>query len=687
FKMAILAKYTDPRGAAGVSDRLPIAPVDVSRFAYRLPYAALDVSACQWCNRTDVAGQPTLTHLAVGLRDWDFGATESGDVNLSDEPNPGKIQPGAAAAPLVEAVQPALFTTPLPLSLTGGTGRPGDELQYSASFTNTNDIEATGWMLLRAIDPETTDGQFGAYHFGLDPETIIPDPTRALLPVTFMPVQVHAWRAASWFRSLSAPLVKGYRNQESGTPAVYGTATGTYLVALNYNNAINDVDPAPCVQPGPFGGGFDTALLEYDADGALLHQWFWTGPDVQLEGPVVRDATGNTFVTMSYISATGPDDPASLDLDPGPGTDLHTAPFSSVALVKLDPAGNFLWGRSFSGGPDLSVSPRYGVLADSLTLAPDGNLYLTGLFSSQVDFDPGPDTDIWISDTKHQNGYLTSFDAAGNWRWGIGIGGKFWGGRVAPPAFLPNTHVAVTGSFSGIQDFDPAQGGHYLYADWTANSGSPFLAEYQADGTYVSAIDPWVQADTTGEFFLEAIHATATTRLLVGYLTQGTVDVDFSPASAHNLTTTSYSDFIASYSTAGAFQWADQFDYSTFRNLADIKSVAFDSAGGVALLQTTSADIDIDPTAGVLIVPNGSLYWRRYTPAGALDWHHAVQESGNYGPRLSIDPAGPESGPRISVPEISWWEMPVTGAVPVLLTRAAAVAQEREDRLERPDDD
>src|SRR5205085_1047541 len=100
-------------------------------------------------------------------------------------------------------------------------------------------------------------------------------------------------------------------------------------------------------------------------------------------GQVRLDPVGNIYVLGGFQN--------TVDFDPGQGVFNLTAPPGSVPadphdafLFKLDAAGNFVWAQAFGGpgndGPsDIAVDCQ-------------GNLYLTGLFQSTADFDPGPGT-------------------------------------------------------------------------------------------------------------------------------------------------------------------------------------------------------------------------------------------------------------------------------------------------------
>ncbi|HTL82914.1 MAG TPA: SBBP repeat-containing protein, partial [Bacteroidia bacterium] len=90
---------------------------------------------------------------------------------------------------------------------------------------------------------------------------------------------------------------------------------------------------------------------------------------------VCIDATGNVYVTGSFISM-----PA--DLDPGSGnTATLNQGMEDVFVLKLNPSGSLAWAKTIGGaGSDIG----YGIAVNS-----SGNVFVSGSFSQTVDFDPG----------------------------------------------------------------------------------------------------------------------------------------------------------------------------------------------------------------------------------------------------------------------------------------------------------
>ena len=96
------------------------------------------------------------------------------------------------------------------------------------------------------------------------------------------------------------------------------------------------------------------------------------GDKIGQNSAIASDASGNVFSAGTFID--------TLDLDPGVSTySVVTNGYYDVFITKLDPSGNFLWGKSFGG-------PQFEYL-NSITTDAVGNVYLTGTYDGFADFD------------------------------------------------------------------------------------------------------------------------------------------------------------------------------------------------------------------------------------------------------------------------------------------------------------
>lgn len=135
-----------------------------------------------------------------------------------------------------------------------------------------------------------------------------------------------------------------------------------------------DFDPGPGVFNLAAMGMYDTYVCKLDTAGNFL----WAkqiGGDVNaLPYCIVMDASGKMYITGSFQG--------TVDFDPGPDVfNMTSAGSYDIFICQLDTSGSFAWARQVGGG-----GWDDGLF---ITLDTAGNVYLTGVFSETVDFDPG----------------------------------------------------------------------------------------------------------------------------------------------------------------------------------------------------------------------------------------------------------------------------------------------------------
>lgn len=177
---------------------------------------------------------------------------------------------------------------------------------------------------------------------------------------------------------------------------------------------------------------------------------------------VAVNGNGDVFVTGSFEG--------TADFDPGPGTFLlqATSGPSDIFVCKLNAAGNLRWAKQL-GGSGWDVG--FGIALDK-----NSNVYTTGLFNNQVDWDPGPSTHI-LGSGGYCNVFISKLDSAGNYVLAKSFfgNGNDYGYGIATDN---SGNIYTTGFFDQTADFDPGMGYHHL----TAPVG-------QANG-FVSKLDP-----------------------------------------------------------------------------------------------------------------------------------------------------------------------------------------------------
>lgn len=226
--------------------------------------------------------------------------------------------------------------------------------------------------------------------------------------------------------------------------------------------------------------------------GSDLHT-AWQRP---LEGAVAVDAGDDVLVTGALVG--------SVTFD----RTLTSAGGEDVLVVKLSPAGDYLWSRSFG---DSGKSQR----GQAITVAPSGAVLVGGVVDGAVDFGGGPITVSPGSCPSEARcgsaGFLLALDAAGTFSWSRGIvpaveisgiatdaAGNVYAtgsnpGNAAPPYRTPLfVGFDAEGRSRKVPAYDSAPGaGHAIATDGCGDVVLAFATSLSPDepgGSYVAKL-------------------------------------------------------------------------------------------------------------------------------------------------------------------------------------------------------
>ena len=148
-----------------------------------------------------------------------------------------------------------------------------------------------------------------------------------------------------------------------------------------------DVDPGPGVYPLTSHGMRDILILKLSSSGEFIWAKRIGSVDNENGHEIAINGQNEPIIVGQFHN--------SVDLDPGPGEDLHTSlNAESTFIIALDQIGNYKWGRSFTS-PEASQGHIH---CHSYSVLESPVVYMTGWFSDTVDFDPGPQTEIHATD-------------------------------------------------------------------------------------------------------------------------------------------------------------------------------------------------------------------------------------------------------------------------------------------------
>jgi hypothetical protein len=177
-------------------------------------------------------------------------------------------------------------------------------------------------------------------------------------------------------------------------------------------------------------GEHDLFIAKYDNQGNPLWIRSAGGDDEEPVSSIDIDNAGNIYVTGYFRSDTMFFDSIQLyNTDTGP---LNTY---DIYLAKYDSTGTLLWAKSFLGNDN--------DLAEDIHVDNTGNIFITGMFSSDTTFF---DNQL-VTTTVSEQIYIAKLDSDGNALWAKKVGSSHAIGTSITSG--QNGQITITGYFSG----------------------------------------------------------------------------------------------------------------------------------------------------------------------------------------------------------------------------------------------
>lgn len=297
----------------------------------------------------------------------------------------------------------------------------------------------------------TTDGAGNIYLTGSFRQTADFDPGAATFPLTseggndIFVLKLAPDGSLIWAASMGA------QGEEDMGNAIAIDAAGDVYITGSFRHTV-DFDPGPGSSTLVSAAGKPSSLFlqKLNADGAFIRA---LSIDALTATALAVDLDNNLLLTGAFED--------DVDFDPGQDTaELTALGGSDIFVLRLDSAGAFQWAVRMGG--NTSDDLGLGIATDA-----EGNVYTTGIFRGNVDFNPGNGTnnlnaqgvDLFIQKLSPSGGY--------SWARRIGASGE---DRATGIAISSTSNIFLTGSFNGTVDFDFGSGINNISA---ASSGDP----------------------------------------------------------------------------------------------------------------------------------------------------------------------------------------------------------------------
>lgn len=289
---------------------------------------------------------------------------------------------------------------------------------------------------------------------------------------------------------------------------------------------------------------------------------------------ITVDGFGNLYITGSFNG--------TVDFYSGPGvynlTSTGITSNGDAFVCKFSPSGNLLWAKQMGG---LGGEQGNSIVADEL-----GNVYVTGLFESTADFDPGAGIfNLSSSSFGDQDIFVTKLDALGNFVWAKQMGGisQEVGISITLDA---SGNIYTTGGFNGTTDFDP---GTNVFNLSSVGDYDIFVSKLDSLGNFAWAkgIGSTIH-DQGASIVVDGLGYVYTT----GHF-KSTADFDPGPMTFNMTPAVGTQDvFVSKLDASGNFVWAKQMGVT---GNSGGNSIILDGLGNVCVAGGFGGTVDFDP--------------------------------------------------------------------------------------------
>jgi hypothetical protein len=245
--------------------------------------------------------------------------------------------------------------------------------------------------------------------------------------------------------------------------------TGSYYEGILKPDPISDIDSYSSTRQKGFWITLNN-LHEYVQSkqfGDIANTWY-NYDDVD---NAILDESGNILISGNFRG--------SFDFDFGSGTTLLENDNGGSFFAKYTLGGTLIWAKQLER-----------VETQKIACDDDGNIFATGTYGGNVDFDPSDASEYFVQafGTYYDN-YLLKWDSLGNFNWAFGFGGNYGPSDRSYDIELDANTVYITGSitFAGDIDFDPDPIDEYNIT--TYGFADYFAARYSTDGDFIWAVN------------------------------------------------------------------------------------------------------------------------------------------------------------------------------------------------------
>lgn len=356
-------------------------------------------------------------------------------------------------------------------------------------------------------------------------------------------------------------------------------AGGNIYTIGNFQGTV-DFDPNAGVFNLIALGGKDIFIQKLDSSGNLVWAKSMSGLNDEEGTSIAIDSLGYLYTAGLFLG--------SVDFDPDPvGVSMSTLNTNrdNIFVQKLDSSGNLIWVKEMGGSQNNSINY---VTVDNI-----GNVYATGYFQGNIDFDPNAGV-ANLSSAGNSDWFIQKLDSLGDLVWVKGMGGTSF--DVGNCVKVDNQgNVFVTGTFLNTVDFDPNAGVTNLTSGGTRDI---FIQKLDALGNLVWA----KRVGSTGTDIGDELVLDQESNVYITGVFDGTVDFD--PNIGVNYLSGSNAPFVQKLDSLGNFIWAKSFNGTSFNRG---HAIVLDATNDIYTTGFFGGTTDFDFNTGTnILTSNGS---------------------------------------------------------------------------------
>ncbi len=391
---------------------------------------------------------------------------------------------------------------------------------------------------------------------------------------------------------------------------------GTYQSNITFSSSNNNILNLNT------NGNKDSFIAKYDQTGNLLWVKSIGGSNNDEIISIKIGNNGKIYLVGTFMGV--------VDFDPSATTANLSGNFSeSIFIGSYDLDGNYIWAKKIdTGGLIYTTDIKRSIFLDN-----SNNLYLTGNYKGDINFNLTSNNVIFSSNNNTIDAFMAKYDADGNFIWAKSIGGN--GDLSVKGIAEKGNKIYLTGHYQGQLIVDSSNS--FSYYNSSNQSFDIFLAAFDSNGNYLwSKSFGGVGGDTSSSIAIDSKNNV----LLAGTFFR-VADFDPSNGIANLFSGRNSNTFIAKYDTNGNYVWAKSFNCAS-SDVTAKTSITLDINDYLYLTGQLEGYTDFDPSAQQAYMNSygssfGNIFLAKYDPNGKYIWVKGIDYGNSEATSITLD--------------------------------------------------